>query len=141
MKTKCRKESTWEEGGRQRLMKGKFLVLTTFSFHFTLCLIFIRVWPVEDFLFEIRQIDKLRNYMINLNIYINIIEEMSITHMQSLPGYHQNGFVATQAIGHMMYLMYSELFNCIQRHIGKFLLCICWGYFRNRRQHPAIIQC
>ena len=39
--------------------------------------------------------------------------KMGITHMQSLPDYHQNGFVATQALGHMMYVMYSELLNCI----------------------------
>ena len=39
--------------------------------------------------------------------------KMGITHTQSLPGYHQNGFVATQALGHMVYVMYSELLNCI----------------------------
>ena len=39
--------------------------------------------------------------------------KMGITHMQSLPDYHQNGCVATQALGHMMYVMYSELLNCI----------------------------
>ena len=36
-----------------------------------------------------------------------------ITHMQPLPGYHQNGFEATQTLGHMMYVIYSELLNCI----------------------------
>ena len=39
--------------------------------------------------------------------------KMGITHMESLPGYPQNDFVATQALGHMMYVMYSELLNCI----------------------------
>ena len=39
--------------------------------------------------------------------------KMGITHMQSLPGYHQNGFVATQALRHMMYVLYSELLSCI----------------------------
>ena len=38
--------------------------------------------------------------------------KMGITHMQSLPGSHQNGFVATQALGHMMYVMYREPLNC-----------------------------
>ena len=38
---------------------GEFLVLTTFTIHFTLCLIFVRVWPIEDLLFEIRYLDKL----------------------------------------------------------------------------------
>ena len=56
------------EGGG--VVGGKFLVLTTFTIHFTLCLIFIRVWLIEDFLFENRQIDKLRKYMINLNMYL-----------------------------------------------------------------------
>ena len=26
------------------------------------------------------------------------------------PGYHQNGFVATQALGHMMYVMYIYIY-------------------------------
>ena len=59
---------------------GKFHVLTTFTIHFTLCLIFLRVWPIEDLLFEIRQIDKLHKlydefkyiYTI-IYIYIHII--------------------------------------------------------------------
>ena len=33
--------------------------------------------------------------------------------LQSLPGYHQNGFVATKKPGHMTYVMYSELLHCI----------------------------
>ena len=48
-----RKECIYEEIG------GKFLVLRTFIIHFTLFLIFIRVWPIEDLLFEIRHLDKL----------------------------------------------------------------------------------
>ena len=58
-------------------------------------------------------------YIIYVYIYIHatqsaqISQKMGIIHMQSLPGYHQNGFVATQALGHMMYVMYSELLNCI----------------------------
>ena len=39
--------------------------------------------------------------------------KMGIKHMQSLPDYHQNGFVATQALGHMMYVIYSKLLNYI----------------------------
>ena len=39
--------------------------------------------------------------------------KMGITHIQSLPCYHQNGFVATQAHGHMMYVMCGELLNRI----------------------------
>ena len=39
--------------------------------------------------------------------------KMGITHVQSFPGYHQNGLVATQALRHMMYVMYSELLSCI----------------------------
>ena len=41
------------------VVEGKFYVLATFTIHFTLCLIFIKVWPIEDFLFEISQTDKL----------------------------------------------------------------------------------
>ena len=32
---------------------------------------------------------------------------------KSLPGYHQSGFVATQALGHLIYVMYSKLLHCI----------------------------
>ena len=39
--------------------------------------------------------------------------KMGITQMQSLLGYYQNGFVATQALGHIMYVMYSEVLNCL----------------------------
>ena len=59
VKTKCRKESTWEGGEWSWVARSKLLVLTTFTIHFILCLIFIRVWPIEDFLFEIRQIKKI----------------------------------------------------------------------------------
>ena len=86
VKTICSKESTWEQGGA---VECKFDVLTTFTIHFSLCLIFIRVWPIEDLFFEIIQT------------------------WNKLPGYHQNGFVATQALGHMMYVMYRELLYCI----------------------------
>ena len=27
--------------------------------------------------------------------------------------YHQNGFVATRALGHLMYVMYTELLYCL----------------------------
>ena len=33
--------------------------------------------------------------------------------LQSLPAYNQNGFLSTEALGHMMYLMHSELLHCI----------------------------
>ena len=29
------------------------------------------------------------------------------------PGYHQNGFVATQALRHMVYVLYNELLHYI----------------------------
>ena len=29
------------------------------------------------------------------------------------PGHHQNGFVATQATGHMIYVMYTDILHCI----------------------------
>ena len=29
------------------------------------------------------------------------------------PSHHQNDFVATQALGHIMYVMYFELLHCI----------------------------
>ena len=65
-------------------MESKFHVLTTFTIHYTLCLIFIRVWPIKDLLFEIRQIDKVHKlydkfkyiyryiYIIIIIIYIYI---------------------------------------------------------------------
>ena len=37
----------------------KFLVLRTSIIHFTLCLIFIKVWPIEDLLFYFFYLDKL----------------------------------------------------------------------------------
>ena len=40
----------------------KFLIFRTFIIHFTLSLIFIRVSPIEDLLFEIRLIDKLGKF-------------------------------------------------------------------------------
>ena len=40
---------------------SKFHVLTILTIQFTLCLIFLRDWPIEDFFFEIRQIDKLQD--------------------------------------------------------------------------------
>ena len=33
------------------------------------------------------------------------------------PGYYQNGFVATQELGHMMYLMYIEVLHCIYKNL------------------------
>ena len=33
--------------------------------------------------------------------------------------HHQNDFVATQALGHLMYVMYAELPHCIQKPIAK----------------------
>ena len=55
------KECTWEEEEEEEEEEGGFHVSTTFTIHFTLSLIFINVWLVEDLLFEI-----------NLNIYIYI---------------------------------------------------------------------
>ena len=40
--------------GGEGLVGGKFLVFTTFTIHFTLCLIFIGIGPIGDFVFEIR---------------------------------------------------------------------------------------
>ena len=57
---------------------------------------------------------------IYIYIYIHTTQSAEIWRKQddykalySLPGCHQNGFVATQALGHMMYVMYSELLHCI----------------------------
>ena len=43
----------------------------------------------------------------------------------------QNGFVATQALGHMMYVMYSELLYCIKFCWQNCYMCIYRDYFRN----------
>ena len=48
-----------EEGMHMGGGGSKFHVLTTFTIHFTLCLILLRVWHIENLLFEIRQLDKL----------------------------------------------------------------------------------
>ena len=40
-------------------MGGKLLVLRIFIIQFPLCLIFIKVWPIEVLVFEIRHLDKL----------------------------------------------------------------------------------
>ena len=32
------------------------------------------------------------------------------------PGYHHNGFVATHALGHMMYIMYNRT-SCVQPYV------------------------
>ena len=61
-----------------RFVRDKFLVLTTFTNHFTLRLI--------------------------LRFYIHIIEEMSITHMQSLKTMHSPGYVGSTN---------TEVFICI----------------------------
>ena len=49
--------------------EGQIFSFDTFYHPLHLCLTFTLVWPIEDFVSEIRQIDKLRNYMINLNTY------------------------------------------------------------------------
>ena len=59
-------------------------------------------------------------YLFNIYTYISTPHkvlkscrsQMGMRQMQSLPSYHQNGFVATHVLGQMMYVMYSELLNC-----------------------------
>ena len=34
------------------------------------------------------------------------------------PGYHHNGFVATDALGHMMYIMCAQVHELPQSHCG-----------------------
>ena len=67
-----RKGCTWEKG------EGKFQVWTYFIIHFTLCLIFIRVCPIEDPPFETREITRII-YFICCSVYtlINIFIENS----------------------------------------------------------------
>ena len=57
-------------------MGGKYHVLAPFTIRFTLCLIFIRVSPIEKLLFEIIQIGKLHELydkFINLYIYTLVL--------------------------------------------------------------------
>ena len=35
------------------------------------------------------------------------------------PGYHQNGFVATQALGHMIYGLFVQVHELPQSHCGN----------------------
>ena len=37
------------------------------------------------------------------------------------PGYHHNGFVATHALGHMMYVMCGDIYIYIYIYIYKFI--------------------
>ena len=110
VKAKCRKESTWEEGRRVEwwgsFVRGKFFVLTTFIINSTFCLIFIRVWPIEDFLFEIRQLDKLRKYMINM-----------ISHV-ILTFYLASKILSTAMISHVILTLYLESKSWAQHWIS-----------------------
>ena len=116
VKTIWRKESTREEG----VVEGKFHDLTTFTILFALCLtsslkldiylkqcILLVMWAQETH----RYIYK----------YIPVTQRAQISQKQD--GYNirnnclvitKNGFVATQALGHIMYVMYNELLHCIQ---------------------------
>ena len=55
--------TTWEEGVR-------FHFLTNFTIHFTLCLIFISVWPKEDLFFKITKITQNIYYIYTLYICV-----------------------------------------------------------------------
>ena len=70
---------------------GEFLVLTTFTIHFTLCLIFVRVWPIEDLLFKIRYLDKLQKLYDKFK-YIHDAQSIQIS--QKHDGY--NTYVITE---------------------------------------------
>ena len=49
---------------------------------------------------------------------------MGITHMQLLPGYHQNGFLVNEALDHMMYVMHSDPLQYVWKPAGKVLLYV-----------------
>ena len=57
--------TTWEEGVR-------FHFLTNFTIHFTLCLIFISVWPKEDLFFKITKITQNIYYIYTLYMCVCI---------------------------------------------------------------------
>ena len=44
--------------------------------------------------------------------------------MKTIPttGFQQNGFVTSQAFGHMIYVINSEILHCIEKPLGKVLL-------------------
>ena len=63
-----------------------------FIINFTLCLVFVKVWPKEDLFFEITQITLKTMYP---------------------PSHHQNGFVPTQALEHRFFIVYKNLFYCM----------------------------
>ena len=44
-------------------------------------------------------------------------------------GRHQSGFVATQAFGHMMYVMQTELLHGIENPVRKVLLYIIYNIY------------
>ena len=50
--------------------------------------------------------------------------KMGITHMQLLPGYHQNGFLVNEALDHMMYVMHSDPLQYVWKPAGKVLLYV-----------------
>ena len=64
---------------------GKFLVLRTFIINFTLCLIFITVWPIKGLLFEIRDLDKLHKFYDKFK-YIHDTQSAQI--LQKYDGYN-----------------------------------------------------
>ena len=45
------------------------------------------------------------------------------------PGHHQSGFVATQAFGHMIYVMHTELLHGIEKPVRKVLLYIIYNTY------------
>ena len=129
---------------------AKFHVLTTFTIHFTLCLIFIRAWPIEDFLFENRQIDKLHElyvYISMIHIYIHNKQNAQISQKQD--GYNTCNhclIITKMALWQLMgiWCMWCTVsfFIVYKNLLAKFCyMCIYKGYFRNWRQHLAIIQC
>ena len=66
-----------------------------FIINFTLCLVFVKVWPKEDLFFEITQITLKTMYP---------------------SSHHQNGFAPTQALEHRFFIVYKNLFFC---------MCLC----------------
>ena len=58
---------------------GPGVALTNFTTHFTLCLIFMKIWPIEDILFAFLKLDKLHKlYYIYTHLYIIYIQYIYI---------------------------------------------------------------
>ena len=119
-----RKESTWVGGGgwwRVNLMLWQLLPSSSLDIWF-----FLRVWPIQGLFFEIRHVLKEMyppGYLAQEThryIYNNAMQRAQISQKQDRYNIRndclvipKNGFVTTQALSHMMYVMYSELLHCI----------------------------